>query len=218
MMSERKIVFATGNAGKIREVGEILKPTGFTTVGLKDFDAVPEPDETELTFEGNAGIKAIYYAKALGVLALAEDSGIIVDGLYEETPADGGPQERPGVWSARWSGETNKTKRDKANNDKIREQLREQGDYANRMCRYVAAMVLATPEGEVLATVRGECEGLFIDDALGDNGFGMDPHFLDTQLGRTYAQLTPKEKNARSHRARATALMLTAIQKGNLLG
>ena len=190
-----KLIVATTNPNKVREIEQVLSPLGFYVVGLGELArAIPEPVEDADTFEGNARIKAVAYARALGESCLAEDSGLEVDAL-------GGA---PGVHSARYAavGATREEK-DRANNDKLLHALvgvpRER-----RGARFVCAMCLVDARGEVLFETRGTYEGVIALAPRGENGFGYDPLLWLPDLGKTSAELLPTEKNERSHRGKAT--------------
>lgn len=192
------ILVATSNPHKLEEIAAVLGPLGIETVGLSDIGLdVPEPVEDGETFEANARLKAVYYARAARRPCLADDSGLEVDAL-------GGA---PGVYSARYAGvgET-RAQRDAANNAKL---LRELKDVpaARRTARFVCAMCLADERGEVLAETRGTFAGVIIDEARGSNGFGYDPLLWLADVGKTSAELEPSAKNARSHRGQATRKM-----------
>ncbi len=197
-----QVLFATTNPHKIAEVQAILRPTSITVVGLDALDVKPpEPEETGLTFSDNACIKATYYAQMIGRPCLADDSGLEVDALHGE----------PGVHSARYAGiENERTSADAANNEKL---LRELGDtpLARRTARFVCVMALAQPDGEIVAESRGVFEGLIAFQPRGDQGFGYDPLLYLPDENRTAAELTPAEKNARSHRGEAARAMADAV-------
>lgn len=201
------ILLATSNPHKLVEVTEILSPLGVEVVGLADVGVdVPEPVEDASTFEGNARIKARYYAQHAQRPCLADDSGLEVDGL-------GGA---PGVHSARYSGVSGSREvRDLANNRKLIEAL--QGvDPSGRTARFVCAMCLVAADGRILAETRGTFEGVIVDEPRGENGFGYDPHLLVPELDMTSAELDPSDKNARSHRGKATSQIAALIS--DLLG
>ena len=205
-----RLVVATSNPHKIEEIAAVLGPQGFEVLGLADAGGadLEEPDETGATFAENARIKAVAYAQALGVPCLADDSGLEVDALGGE----------PGVRSARWSGVGgDRATRDAANNRKLIERIAAVPS-RERTARFVCAMCLAAPDGTVLAESRGTFEGLVVEAPRGTNGFGYDPHLLLPGEGRTSAELSPEEKNARSHRGAATraiAAILLAEDRGD---
>lgn len=199
----QELLLATGNPHKLEEVRAVLEPVGWRVLGLGDLEGPvpPEPVEDADTFEGNARIKARAYAAATGRLALADDSGLEVDAL------DGAP----GVRSARYAGvDGDRATRDAANNRLLVERLAGI-EASERTARFVCAMCFARPDGEVLAETRGHFEGRIVLEPRGDNGFGYDPHLLLPDEGRTSAELSPEEKNARSHRGAATRAMAEAL-------
>ena len=205
-----RLVVATSNPHKIEEIAAVLAPWGFRVLGLADAGGadLEEPDETGATFAENARIKAVAYAQALGVPCLADDSGLEVDALGGE----------PGVRSARWSGVGgDRATRDAANNRKLIERIAAVPS-RERTARFVCAMCLAAPDGTVLAESRGTFEGVVVETPRGTNGFGYDPHLFLPDEGRTSAELSPEEKNARSHRGAATraiAAILLAEDRGD---
>ena len=180
----RRVVVATSNPHKIEEIEAVLAPRGFEVLGLAEAGGadLEEPDEDGATFEENARIKAVAYARAIGVPCLADDSGLEVDALGGE----------PGVRSARWSGvEGDRAARDSANNRKLVERIAGVPE-PERTARFVCAMCLAAPDGSILAESRGTFEGLVIEVPRGSNGFGYDPHLLLPDEGRTSAELSPE--------------------------
>jgi XTP/dITP diphosphohydrolase len=190
-----KLLVATTNPHKVREIGQVLEPLGIEVCSLADVAPhLPEPVEDADTFEGNARIKAVAYARALGMPCLADDSGLEVDAL-------GGA---PGVHSAYYAG-VGKTReeRDPANNRKLVAELRKLGN-VDRSARFVCALCLVNAEGRVLFETRGTFAGVIVDEARGENGFGYDPHLFLPDVGKTSAELPPAAKNARSHRGAAT--------------
>jgi XTP/dITP diphosphohydrolase len=190
-----RIVVATGNPHKIEEIRAVLAPLGFTVLSLAETGRpVPaEPEEPHPTFEANARLKALHYARAIGEAVLADDSGLEVDAL-------GGA---PGVHSAHWAGtEGSRAERDARNNAKLAEAMR--GVPAHlRTARFVCTMCVATPSGEVLVETRGEMEGVIGEAPRGAHGFGYDPWLHLPERGVSSAELPPDEKNAASHRGHA---------------
>ena len=196
MPAPSRILVATSNPKKVDEIRGALAPLGIPVLSLADagFAAIPEPDETERTFAGNARLKAIEYAKATGHMVLADDSGLEVDALGGE----------PGVDSAIWAGtEGDRAARDARNNAKLVAALRGVPAHA-RTARFVCTMCVASPDGAVVCESRGSVEGAIVDEPRGAHGFGYDPHFLVRALGRTTAELSPEEKNSISHRGQAS--------------
>jgi XTP/dITP diphosphohydrolase len=189
------IVLATGNKGKIRELSEMLGASHpeLTVLGLKDFPDIGEIPETGETFEENALIKARAVCAATGLVAVADDSGLVVDGL-------GGA---PGVYSARYSGEG---ATDASNLSKVLAELECVPD-SRRTARFMCVMAACAPNGVTLVA-EGSWEGRIIKEPMGDNGFGYDPVFWDDELGCTAAQMAPEIKNGRSHRGRALRALM----------
>jgi XTP/dITP diphosphohydrolase len=190
-----KLLFATTNPHKAREIGQILGPLGIEVCSLADVAPhLPEPVEDADTFEGNARIKALAYSRALGMPCLADDSGLEVDAL-------GGA---PGVHSAYYAGVgSTREERDRANNEKLIRELHQLGD-VSRAARFVCALCLVDASGRVLFEARGTFPGVIADEARGENGFGYDPHLFLPDVGKSSAELPPEQKNARSHRGAAT--------------
>lgn len=186
-----KIVFASNNAGKIREVakilGECFSPLDVEVLSLKDIGFCDDIVEDGLTFEENALIKARAVAK-LGYLVIADDSGLEVDAL------DGAP----GIYSARYSGVHGD---DPANNLLVLKNLTGVPD-EKRTARFTCAIAAVFPNGEEF-TVRASCEGRILHSEEGTGGFGYDPLFYVEKYGKTLASVTPEEKNAISHRGKA---------------
>lgn len=185
-----KIVLATGNQGKVKELEAILSDVDVEVLSLKDFPEIGEIIEDGLTFEENAIKKATTVAEAAGLIAVADDSGLQVDYL------DGAP----GVYSARFAGEG---KNDLDNNKKLLSLL-ERVPGEKRTARFRCVIAIATPWGE-LQTAEGTCEGMIGYETMGDNGFGYDPLFYLPEYDQTFAQLNPQVKNRISHRGRALA-------------
>jgi len=202
------LLLATSNPHKIDEVRAVLAPLGITVVGLETLDHVPEePVEDGATFAANARIKAVYYARASGRMCAADDSGLEVDAL------DGAP----GVRSARYAGiGDTRQERDQANNEKLLAALADVPE-SRRTASFVCAMCLVDGDGAVLAETQGTFSGVIAFAPRGTNGFGYDPLLHLPDEGRTSAELTPDEKNARSHRgdaARKLAAILERLRPG----
>jgi len=195
LTSGTKIVVASHNEGKVREIRDLLRPFGLETVSAAELN-LPEPEETETSFSGNAKLKALAAAKAAGLPALSDDSGLAVDGL-------GGD---PGIYAARWAElpriekETYGTRRDFDMamwhvNDRL-------GDNPNRRARFICALCLAWPNGET-SVYEGTVEGEMIWPPRGKKGFGYDPMFQQLGSTQTFAEIDPAAKHAVSHRADA---------------
>ena len=184
-----RLVVATTNANKLREIRGILGGTGVRVEGLDAFPAVAEPEETGATFAENARQKAIYYSKALGVTVVAEDSGLEIDGL-------GGD---PGVQSARYGGPAADTYPQKF--ALVYAGLRARGAMGSP-ARFVCALAVADG-ASILYEARGTIEGRVNDSPKGDGGFGYDPIFFYPPLGLTLAELDEGAKASVSHRGQA---------------
>lgn len=198
-----RLLFATSNPGKLREVRQVLEPLGFQIIGLDDLGKVfDEPVEDASTFEGNARIKARSYAAQSGTMCLAEDSGLEVDALNGA----------PGVHSARYAGTgNNRDQRDRHNNEKLLYELSRLPGVP-RDARFVCAMCLCRVDGSIVDETRGTFEGVVTDAPRGENGFGYDPLLLIPDLGRTAAELSPDEKNERSHRGQAARALAERLK------
>lgn len=190
--SVNEIVLATRNPDKGRELGALLGGLGIRIRTLADFPSAPEVVEDGTTCEANAIKKAREIARATGVPAMADDTGLEVDAL------DG----RPGVYAARYAGEH------ATYEDNCRKLLLELAGVprSKRTARFLTVAAIAFPSGDVHVT-QGSLEGLITEQSLGDRGFGYDPVFLVPEFNKTLAQLTTEEKNRMSHRAKAFAQM-----------
>jgi XTP/dITP diphosphohydrolase len=200
----REILIATTNPGK---TGEIQSCIGneIKLLNLKDFASIPEVEEDGATFEENANIKALGYAKAAGCWTIADDSGLVIDALNGA----------PGVKSARFSGEKlkkdSRTLIDHRNIIKVLGLLKDVPK-EKRTARFVCCMCLANPEKIIIET-KGVLEGIIIDKEIGTNGFGYDPIFFVPSKNKTVAQLTQEEKNLISHRGQALRALVTKLFK-----
>lgn len=193
-----QLLLATGNAGKIKEFGELLKPLPIRLRNLKDFESIPQPDETEPSFAANAALKARYYALQSGLFALADDSGLEVDAL-------GGA---PGVFSARYAGaEANDTRRI----DKLLSELTA-AEAENRRARFVCAVAVADESGAIIHLAEGFCNGKIAFAPRGTNGFGYDPIFIPEGFAETFAELSSDKKQKISHRARAAEKIIAFLR------
>jgi XTP/dITP diphosphohydrolase len=182
------IVLATRNEGKVKELREMLKDFPVDLRSLNDFGPIPEAVEDGATFDENAYKKAHFTAKVLGLPAMADDSGLVVEAL-------GGA---PGVYSARYAGEK---AGDAANVAKL---LAEMAGKSERRAAFECVISIAVPSGPAL-TYEGRCEGEITAEPKGDGGFGYDPVFYSPELGKTFAESSMAEKNRVSHRGRALA-------------
>jgi XTP/dITP diphosphohydrolase len=193
--SGEHLVIASHNPGKLAEIAALLKPFGVRTVGAAAL-GLPEPEETGLTFEANAVLKARAAAGASGHLALADDSGLVVPAL------DGAP----GIYSARWAGAA---KDFRIAMERVERELGESNSPGNRRAHFVAVLALVAPDGEV-AMFRGEAHGHLIWPPRGELGFGYDPMFVPDGYEETFGEIGPELKHQISHRARAFAKLVEA--------
>ena len=180
-----RIVFATGNAGKIKEIRMIMEDTGMEVVSMKDAGITADIDENGKTYEENALIKARAVAAFTNDIVMADDSGLEIDYLNKE----------PGIYSARYMGEDTSYH---IKNASLIERLNGVPD-EKRTARFVCAVAAAFPDGSV-KTVRGTMEGRIGYEEKGENGFGYDPIFFLPECGCTSAELSPEKKNELSHR------------------
>ena len=183
-----KVVMASGNAGKLREIARILGDLDIEVVPQSDF-GVSDADETGTTFVANALIKARHAADATGLPAIADDSGIVVDAL------DG----RPGVYSARYAGPG---ATDADNNALLLEELAGTPE-SDRGAAFHCVACFVTPDGSDPIVATGEWRGRILSEPRGEGGFGYDPLFLVPELGCSSAELDAEEKNRLSHRGKA---------------
>lgn len=205
-LTEREIVVASHNAGKVKEINDLIGPFGFSAKSAADLN-LPEPEETGTTFEENASIKALAATRATGLPALADDSGLCVNTL-------GGA---PGVYTADWAEKEDGSGRDfMMAMEKIEQALQNAGatEPHVRGAKFVAVLCVAWPD-EHLEYFRGEVEGTIVWPPKGDAGFGYDPIFKPDGFDQTFGEMTAEEKhgwnadredNGLSHRARAFAL------------
>jgi XTP/dITP diphosphohydrolase len=191
-----RLLVASHNAGKVREISELLRPLGVEAVSAASL-GLAEPEETEATFKGNAELKARAAAAASGLPALADDSGLEVFAL-------GGA---PGVHSARWAGPGRDFKAAMA---RVWRELEAKGA-ADRSARFVCVLALAQPDGGV-ESFEGEARGIIVWPPRGDKGFGYDPIFMPEGCARTFGEMTPEEKLPLTHRARAFEKLLAALR------
>lgn len=201
---EKKLILATHNAGKLNEFRGLISPFGIEVISAGEL-GLPEPEETGITFEENAATKALAAAKATGMVALSDDSGLEVDALGNQ----------PGVYTADWATMPDGTRDFKVAMQKVEDALKEIGasQTAQRKGRFVATLCLAWPDGET-QFFKGEAMGTLIWPPRGHDGFGYDPVFLPDGHSRTFGEMTATEKHgwkpgdakALSHRAKAFKL------------
>lgn len=191
-MNEDKIIFATGNEGKMREIREILKDLGMKILSMKEAGADLNIVEDGSTFLENAEIKARAVWEKTGGIVLADDSGLVIDCLNGE----------PGIYSARYMGED--TSYEIKNQNLLNRAAKARGD--ERSARFVCSIAAVLPDGNVLHTEE-TMEGILADNPAGDEGFGYDPIFYLPEFQKTAAELTMEEKNKISHRGKALDAM-----------
>mgnify|MGYP003373228844 FL=1 len=187
-----RIIFATGNEGKMKEIKMILGDLEIPVISMKEAGIAADIDENGTTFEENAVIKAKTICEMTGELVLADDSGLEIDALNKE----------PGVYSARYMGENTSYHIKNAN---LIQRLEEVPD-EKRTARFVCAMAAAFPDGRTITT-RGTIEGRIGDEERGENGFGYDPIFYLPEYGCSTAELSLEKKNELSHRGKALRAM-----------
>lgn len=191
-----RIIVATKNEHKIREINEVLSPLGFEVISQTEAGIDIDAEETGDTFEKNALIKARAVSLVSDDYVLADDSGLCVDAL------DG----RPGVLSARYAGEN------ATDSEKIQKLLNELKDKTSRRAKFVTAVAFIMPDGTELVTF-GEVLGHIVNEPQGENGFGYDPVFCSDELGKTFAMASADEKNSVSHRSRALKALYNKLKE-----
>ncbi len=194
----KKLVIASNNQGKLREINTLLEPLAIKAVPQSDFNA-GEVDEPYATFVENALTKARHASRCSGLPALADDSGICVSAL-------GGA---PGVTSARYAGEP---KSDERNNLKLIETLKNQSD--RRAYYYCVIVLVRHADDPQPIIVDGSWYGEIVDQPRGKGGFGYDPHFFLSEFGKTSAELSAEQKNRISHRGQALARLVDILRAG----
>ncbi|MCT7665183.1 RdgB/HAM1 family non-canonical purine NTP pyrophosphatase [Shinella kummerowiae] len=210
-LDTKTIVVASHNAGKIREIEDLIGPFGFSAKSAAELK-FEEPDETGTTFEENATIKALASAKASSLPALSDDSGLVVDAL------DGAP----GVYTANWAEKEDGTRDFAMAMEKVEKALADKGatDAKDRTARFVSVLCLAWPDGHT-ELFRGEVEGTVVWPPRGSQGFGYDPVFQPEGYETTFGEMSAEEKHgwkpsdaaALSHRARAFKLFVETCLK-----
>ena len=205
-LDTRTIVVASHNAGKIAEIADLIGPFGFAAKSAKELGFI-EPDETGTTFEENAAIKALASAKASGLPALSDDSGLVVDALNGA----------PGVYTANWAEREDGSRDFAMAMEKVEQALQDKGatEQKSRTARFVSVLCLGWPDGHT-EFFRGEVEGTVAWPPRGTAGFGYDPIFQPAGYDATFGEMSAQEKHgwkpgdaqALSHRARAFKLFV----------
>ena len=194
-----KLVIATHNSGKLREIRELLQPFGIECLGAAELD-LPEPEETGVTFVDNAELKARAAADLSGLPSLADDSGLSVDALHGE----------PGVHSARWAEDESGQRDFGRAMEKVEAALEAAGPDAGRDAHFTCVLSLAWPDGDV-ESFEGKVHGTLVWPPRGDNGFGYDAMFLPIGGTQTFGEMDPAAKHAISHRAVAFDKLVAAL-------
>jgi len=196
MANHIPLVIASGNPGKITEIQELLAGFPIEIKSLNDFGPIPQVQEDGETFDENAYKKASFTAKILGIPALADDSGLVVEAL-------GGA---PGVLSARYAGEN------ATDEQRVAKLLDEMKGQTHRNAAFECVLSIAVPSGPAL-TYEARCEGLIAQQPAGHNGFGYDPIFFYPPLNKTFGQMTIAEKSQVSHRGKALNELKQEVEK-----
>lgn len=191
-----KLVIASHNEGKVREIRALLEPYGMDVVSAGELD-LPEPEETGTTFVANAELKALQAADLSGLPALSDDSGLCVEALSGD----------PGIFSARWAGES---KDFGAAMALVERNIGDKGPNASRDAHFICALALAWPDGHV-EWFEGRVDGTLVWPPRGDRGFGYDAMFLPDGGAETFGEMDPDAKHAISHRADAFRQLVAAV-------
>jgi len=194
----KELLIATGNKGKLREIKELLKDLDIKVTSLADYPDLPKIEEDGKTYAQNALKKAVTIAMCTKKLTMGEDSGLEVKAL----------DNRPGVYSARFSGES---ATDKKNNAKLLRQLKKT-PLSKRQARYRCFAAIVDAKG-IVDVVNGSCSGLIATHSKGKNGFGYDPLFFIPRYEKTFGEIDPDIKAKMSHRARALKKVKKSLQK-----
>ena len=196
-----RLVIATHNPGKLREITALMEPFGIACVGAAELD-LPEPEETGVSFVDNAELKARSAADLSGLPALADDSGLCVDAL-------GG---MPGIFSARWAEEQAGGRDFGVAMQRVWEQIEAIGPNASHDAHFACALALAWPSDGQAEAFEGRVDGKLVWPPRGDRGFGYDPMFVAARHEQTFGEMEPAEKHAISHRARAFEKLVEALR------
>ena len=192
-----KLVIASHNPGKVREIAELLGPYGIEPISAADLD-LPEPEEIGVTFVDNADLKARSAADLSGLPAISDDSGLCVDAL-------GGD---PGIFSARWAGEN---KDFGVAMERVHQAMLAQDPEAGRNAHFVCALAVCWPQDGQCESFEGRVDGTLVWPPRGNNGFGYDPMFQPIGYEQTFGEMDPAEKYAMSHRAEAFRKLVAAL-------
>jgi XTP/dITP diphosphohydrolase len=196
-----KLVIATHNPGKLREIAELIEPLGIACVGAEEL-GLPEPEEIGNTFLDNADLKAREAADLSGLPALADDSGLAVDALHG----------LPGIFSARWAEDSDGSRDWVRAMERVWTRLEEAGPDASRDAHFACALSLAWPNDGQIEGFEGRVDGTLVWPPRGDKGFGYDPMFVPAGHEQTFGEMDPAEKHKISHRARAFEKLVAALK------
>ena len=196
-----KLVIATHNPGKLREIAELIEPLGIACVGAEEL-GLPETEEIGNTFLDNADLKAREAADLSGLPALADDSGLAVDALHG----------LPGIFSARWAEDSDGSRDWMRAMERVWTRLEESGPDASRDAHFACALSLAWPNDGQIEGFEGRVDGTLVWPPRGDKGFGYDPMFVPAGHEQTFGEMDPAEKHKISHRARAFEELVAALK------
>jgi XTP/dITP diphosphohydrolase len=195
-----KLVIATHNSGKLREIQDLLAPLGIETVGAADL-GLPEPEEIGNTFIDNAELKAREAADLSGLPALADDSGLSVDALHG----------LPGIFSARWAEDAMGNRSFRRAMERVWRDVEASGPEASHDAHFACALAIAWPDNGQTESFDGRVDGTLVWPPRGDKGFGYDPMFVPAGYDQTFAEIDPEEKHKISHRAMAFKKLVAAL-------
>ena len=195
-----KLVIATHNPGKLREIAELIEPLGITCVGAEEL-GLPEPEEIGNTFVDNADLKAREAADLSGLPALADDSGLCVDALHGA----------PGIFSARWAEDADGNRDWARAMEKVWQEVEAAGPEAGHDAHFACALAIAWPNDGQVETFDGRVDGILVWPPRGDKGFGYDPMFVPVGHEITFGEMEPAEKHGMSHRAEAFRKLVEAL-------
>ncbi len=198
-----KLVIATHNPGKLREIADLLEPLGLECLSAAELD-LPEPEETGVTFADNADLKAREAADLSGLPALADDSGLAVDALHG----------RPGIFSARWAEDEGGQRDWMRAMERVWREVEAAGPDAGHDAHFACALAIAWPNDGQAETFEGRVDGTLVWPPRGDRGFGYDPMFVPGAHDLTFGEMEPAAKHAMSHRANAFRKLVAALISG----
>ena len=196
-----KLVIATHNPGKLREIAELIEPLGITCVGAEEL-GLPEPEEIGNTFVDNADLKAREAADLSGLPALADDSGLCVDALHGA----------PGIFSARWAEDADGNRDWTRAMEKVWREVEAAGPEAGHDAHFACALAIAWPNDGQVENFEGRVDGTLTWPPRGDKGFGYDPIFVPAGHDVTFGEMDPAEKHSISHRADAFRKLVKALK------